>query len=39
VTRKNFGRDRRYPIITWFRDPGVAATPRDRDPGAARSKE
>jgi NAD synthase len=27
VTRKNFGRDRRYPIVNWFRDPGVAATP------------
>jgi hypothetical protein len=22
VTRKNFGRDRRYPIVNWFRDPG-----------------
>jgi NAD+ synthase len=39
VTRKNFGRDRRYPIVNWFRDPGVAATPRDRDRGAARSKQ
>jgi NAD+ synthase len=24
VTKKNFGRDRRYPIVNWFRDPGVA---------------
>ena len=39
VTRKNFGRDRRYPIINLFRDPGVAATQCDRDPGAARFKE
>ena len=39
VTRKNFGRDRRYPIVNWFRDPGVAATQCDRDPGAARFKE
>jgi NAD+ synthase len=23
VTRKNFGRDRRYPIVNLFRDPGV----------------
>ncbi len=39
VTRKNFGRDRRYPIVNSFRDPGVAVTPRDWDHGAARSKE
>jgi NAD+ synthase len=25
VTRKNFGRDRRYPILNRFRDPGSAA--------------
>jgi NAD+ synthase len=25
VTRKNFGRDRRYPIVNKFRDPGAAA--------------
>jgi NAD+ synthase len=25
VTRKNFGRDRRYPIVNAFRDPGAAA--------------
>jgi NAD+ synthase len=24
VTRKNFGRDRRYPIVNWFRDHGAA---------------
>ena len=23
VTKKNFGRDRRYPIVNWFRDPGL----------------
>ncbi|MGH6852788.1 MAG: NAD+ synthase, partial [Methylocella sp.] len=23
VTKKNFGRDRRYPIVNWFRDPGA----------------
>jgi len=23
ITRKNFGRDRRYPITNAFRDPGV----------------
>jgi NAD+ synthase len=39
VTRKNFGRDRRYPIVNWFRDLGVAVTPRDWDRAAARSKE
>jgi NAD+ synthase len=39
VTRKNFGRDRRYPIVNLFRDPGVAVTPRDWDPSAAQSKE
>jgi NAD+ synthase len=26
VTRKNFGRDRRYPITNKFRDPGVAVS-------------
>ena len=25
VTLKNFGRDRRYPIVNKFRDPGHAA--------------
>ncbi len=25
VTKKNFGRDRRYPIVNLFRDPGAAA--------------
>ena len=39
VTRKNFGRDRRYPIVNLFRDPGVAVTARDWGAGAARSKE
>ncbi len=39
VTRKNFGRDRRYPIVNLFRDPGVVVTPRDWDPSAAQSKE
>ncbi len=27
VTLKNFGRDRRYPIVNRFRDPGVALPP------------
>jgi NAD+ synthase len=27
VTRKNFGRDRRYPIVNRFRDPGDPAPP------------
>ena len=39
VTRKNFGRDRRYPIVNLFRDSGVAVAPRDFDPSAARPKE
>jgi NAD+ synthase len=29
VTRKNFGRDRRYPIVNKFRDPGAAAVQPD----------
>jgi NAD+ synthase len=29
VTRKNFGRDRRYPIVNRFRDSGAAATAPD----------
>ena len=29
VTRKNFGRDRRYPIVNRFRDPGEAAHRKD----------
>jgi NAD+ synthase len=39
VTRKNFGRDRRYPIVNLFRDSGAAVAPRDFDPSAARLKE
>jgi NAD+ synthase len=39
VTRKNFGRDRRYPIVNLFRDPGVSVTACDWGPGAARSTE
>jgi NAD+ synthase len=27
VTLKNFGRDRRYPIVNRFRDPGAALPP------------
>lgn len=27
VTKKNFGRDRRYPIVNWFRDPGESPDP------------
>jgi NAD+ synthase len=30
VTRKNFGRDRRYPIVNRFRDPGEPAHQPDR---------
>ena len=30
VTRKNFGRDRRYPIVNRFRDPGEPAHEPDR---------
>jgi len=33
VTKKNFGRDRRYPIVNRFRDSGAAADSRDRDTG------
>jgi len=32
VTRKNFGRDRRYPITNRFRDPGTAAPASERTP-------
>jgi NAD+ synthase len=31
VTLKNFGRDRRYPIVNRFRDPGTPAHAPDRD--------
>jgi NAD+ synthase len=27
VTKKNFGRDRRYPIVNWFRDRGADVQP------------
>src|SRR5271169_3375569 len=39
VTLKNFGRDRRYPIVNWFNDPGSALPQPDRMPvrGAANS--
>ena len=30
VTRKNFGRDRRYPIVNRFRDQGEVASKPDR---------
>ena len=30
VTKKNFGRDRRYPIVNRFRDPGTV--PPEPDP-------
>ena len=33
VTRKNFGRDRRYPIVNLFRDPGVVVAPDPAPPG------
>jgi NAD+ synthase len=32
VTLKNFGRDRRYPIVNRFRDPGTAPSAADRAP-------
>jgi NAD+ synthase len=40
VTLKNFGRDRRYPIVNRFRDPGVALPPVPASPvrGAAASE-
>jgi NAD+ synthase len=42
VTRKNFGRDRRYPIINKFRDTGKALPSRtlrwSRAPAAVRRK-
>jgi NAD+ synthase len=40
VTLKNFGRDRRYPIVNRFRDPGVALPPPAASPvkGAAASE-
>ncbi len=33
VTRKNFGRDRRYPITSRFRDPGTELPAPQRAPG------
>jgi len=33
VTLKNFGRDRRYPIVNRFTDPGTANPEPDRTPG------
>ena len=46
VTRKNFGRDRRYPIVNRFRDPGTSArmpdesiAPRKSQGGAERFEE
>jgi len=40
VTLKNFGRDRRYPIVNRFRDPGAALPPAPASPvrGAAASE-
>ena len=40
VTLKNFGRDRRYPIVNRFRDPGTALPPPTPSPvkGAAASE-
>ena len=40
VTLKNFGRDRRYPIVNRFRDTGAAATASERNAarGPARAK-
>jgi NAD+ synthase len=36
VTRKNFGRDRRYPIVNRFRDPGAPALAPDASLAPAR---
>jgi NAD+ synthase len=33
VTKRNFGRDRRYPIVNWFRDP-TPVQPLNRKPDA-----
>jgi len=40
VTLKNFGRDRRYPIVNHFRDPGTPLPEPDRTvvAGAAMAK-
>jgi NAD+ synthase len=40
VTLKNFGRDRRYPIVNWFKDPGTPLPQPDRTTvkGAAMAK-
>ncbi len=40
VTLKNFGRDRRYPIVNRFTDPGIALPQPDRGlaKGAAMGK-
>jgi NAD+ synthase len=42
VTQKNFGRDRRYPIVNRFRDPGRPAAAPDetllRSPTASRTE-
>ena len=40
VTLKNFGRDRRYPIVNRFHDPGIALPQPDRGlaKGAAMAK-
>ena len=41
VTLKNFGRDRRYPIVNRFRDPGAPLPEPDRSllkDGAAAAK-
>ena len=35
VTKKNFGRDRRYPIVNLFRDPCVATRSSDAASEAA----
>jgi NAD+ synthase len=42
VTLRNFGRDRRYPIVNRFRDPGAPLPEPDRallKPGAASKTE
>ena len=37
VTQKNFGRDRRYPIVNRFRDPGAPARSPDAIAAARRT--
>ena len=38
VTLKNFGRDRRYPIVNRFNDPGIPDPEQGRTPGEATTR-